>query len=1155
MTKFAHLSLHTEFSIVDSVLRIDELVAACKRRGISAVAITDAGNLFGFWQFQKKLRQRGIKPLFGADFQVVNTTDSPPYRLIVLAQSSLGWANLRKLMSCAYTNFQSYSCITETDLFRYAEGLVVLSGGHQGQIGQLLIEGDHETAVLVANQYREQFGDRFYLEVTRTQRDHEAQYIEAVVRLADQLKLPLVATNDVRFLNTEDFASHETRYCIAHKKIIGDGTHELQYSDQQFFRTAKQMHKLFADMPDAIENANAIARRCTVEIPSTPHMPQFKSDCGSTPEELIDSKARVQLQKILKHYAETQQPVDAASYKERLESELEIIKEMGFAGYFLIVGDFVSWAKAQGIPVGPGRGSGSASLVALVLGIIDIDPIRHDLMFERLLNTERVSMPDFDIDFCMHRRGEVIDYVTQRYGRDRVAQIVSFNTFGSKTAVRDVTRVLGKPQGLGDRIARMIPIREVAPMPIADALNHVPELQTLAETDDEVAEILALAKNLEGLVKTTGKHAAGVVIAPDPLDEYVPVYTEKDGEEVLTQLDKNDVEDLGLVKFDFLGLKTVTAISEACKSVNQVHQKTNEAPLEILDVPLDDAKVYASLHEGHTTGIFQLESVGMRQKLKELHPTSLEDLIALEALFRPGPLDTGVTDQYIRRKNGRESVNYVHEKLKNVLGKTYGLMVYQEDVMNLARELAGFSMGHADVLRQAMGKKNEEVMVNLESEFFEGCEKNGVAARIAKQIYDDMRKFSRYAFNRAHAASYAVVAYQTAYLRHYYPAEYLAAIASCEVGTETILSYVEEAKRLGVQVVAPSVNESEYKFLGAEHRIVIGFCAIRQLEEKVAHQIVEQRKEGPYQSILDLCTRAQLHRRHRIPLERLIFVGALDCLHSDPTKSTGQIRAEFAGMIDTATHAAEQAAEREAANQADLFSGDDPDEVMIQLPKVDPWSQRTMLKNEHTALGFYVSGHPVEAYRDELQWLCTHNRLNTLQAELKSSKTGRVGGIVKEKKISETRSGNRYTRVILEDEVSTLTLNLFHENGDPSDDLVDGELAIATCFLHKDKGGTDVQLRTKSIQSIESARIERHAQLEVFVIESDDAPEFLHVLEGELTAVKAKGIPIILNFKNHQFTAKLRLGEDWRVVPSKDVIDNLSTSLGSDSIRLAYPNK
>ena len=1149
MKSFAHLSLHSEYSIIDSVVRIERLAKACKARNIFAVALTDLTNMFGCWQFQHKLRTHGIKPIFGADVRVLDGVENQD-RLLLLAKDQAGLNNLFKVMTYAYTDYEVHSCITMRQLSGLADGLIVLSGGRQGKVGRFLINSDLEGAKQAANELNTISSNRFYIELSRTGRDNEEAYLTHAVEIAQELQIPLVATNDVRFIDKSDFSGHETRYCVAHKTRIGSGAHEKIYSEQQYLRSLEEMSEIFQDLPDALENANEIAQRCTVEIQSGRYLPQYRTERKTAPEEQIDEIAHEQLNTVFETYEATDRPFSGREvYINRLKTELEIIKQMGFAGYFLMVGDVVTWAKKQDIPVGPGRGSGSASLVAYVLGIIDIDPIEYDLMFERLLNPERVSLPDFDIDFCMNRRNEVIDYVTELYGRASVAQIVSFNTFGSKVAVKDAARALGKPRGLAEKIAQLIPIRGVQPIPLAEAIKEVPELRTMVRTNPEVELIMQRAMEVEGLVRNRGRHAGGVVIAPGDLDSYVPIYTETSESDWVTQLDKKDVEELGLVKFDFLGLKTVTVIALALESVNADRKHQGLTPLTTMALPMDDSQVFASLHAGATTGVFQLESIGMRQKLKDLRPTNLEDLIALISLFRPGPLDTGVTDQYIRRKNKLEDVKYLHPIHEKVLSKTFGLMVYQEDVMNLARELAGFSMGEADTLRSAMGTKNEAVMLELQSKFVEGSVENGVKKNVANEIYEDMRKFARYAFNRAHAAGYAIVAYQTAYLRHYHPAEFLAALATCDDDRDAIKSFMVEANRLGLTISQPSVNESKWEFVGYKDKLTVGFSGVRGISEEEARRVIEARSSGLFTSMLNLCTRAGFHRRNHLLLEKLIYAGALDCI--EPDKPIAVKRAEYLAQVDTVTHAVEQQAEREEQNLSDLFGATDESENTLPVPDVEPIPLRKLLLDEGSTLGFYVSGHPIEEYRAELQKLCSHQDLMTIDS-VSPDQTRTVAGMVKGSRVGETRSGKKVTRIQLEDEHGSKELSLFDEHALTRDLPKTGEIIVAYFSVKVEKQSNEKRVQTTRISTISKIRNEHRAAVEIDMQVHNGRSDFLRVLQKSLRTWRANECSVVVNYVNNGFATKLKLGPSWNVCASPELMEELSNRFGSDSVRVSY---
>ena len=1150
MTEFAHLSLHTEYSIEDSTIRIDELAEETLKRGMDCVAITDRSNMFGLWKFQKQMRARGVKPVLGADMLVANGSGDPD-RMVLLAKEEAGWNSLRELMTFAYTRSKDRVAITLDSLIENHEGLIALSGGAQGPIGRSLIEEAETRAEEIAEKLRSVFGDRFYMELSRTGRKLEEVYVAKAVEFADALQIPLVATNDVRFLNRDDFGVHETRYCIAHKQRVGDGSHSAVYSEGQFLRSAEQMSELFADLPDAVENACEIARRCTVEVKADRYLPMYKTDSEQTPEELLDRYSNEGLERVLdRHEAVEKEYASREVYQQRLDKELNIIKNMDFAGYFLIVMDFVKWAKEHDIPVGPGRGSGSASLVAYVLDITEIDPIEHDLMFERLLNPERVSMPDFDIDFCKDRRGEVIKYVSELYGKGSVGQIVTFGTMAAKAVIRDVTRVHGKPYALGERIIRDIPDR--LNVSLAEVLQERPELSRNMQSDDDVRQIFDRALKLEGIVRNISRHPGGTVITPERLDAVVPVYTEGVADDLISQFDKQDIEDIGVVKFDFLGLKTVTAISNACGAANAVRKKNNQEPLHPSEFPLDDEMVFEMLREANTVGIFQLESRGMRRVLKDLRPDSLEDLTALLALFRPGPIQSGVVDLFIRRKHGKEVVDYLHPLLESVLKKSYGVMVYQEDVMTVARELAGFSLGEADELRRAMSKKILSEMVSFRNRFTQGCIDNNVEASIATSIFDDIEKFAEYAFNRAHTVGYAVVAYQTAYLKAHYPAEYLAALATCDIGDrETVREIVDEARRMGLKLEGPCVNASKYEFVGSQGRFVIGMGAIKGLPSSHALSIEQARQEGTYESLLDLCIRAGFNRSHRKILLWLIKSGCLDSVvdENDITRARPKLEAQ----LDDALEAAEDRSSQASRPFDDLLGVSEDSEDVIESREFEPTTMTRALSEERDRLGFYVSGHPMSIYRKELDGVCSHKDLGSLHQARNRQVTA---GLVKSFRIRDTRSKRRMLEVMLEDENGSVELPVF--DFDPSqieESLQEGDLLIVECRIVQGKERKESAITDVNLNSIAEFRMQRNARIEIDVAPEDPSESVLKTLHEEVNNLNGdEGCGVTINYKNEGYSTPIALDSKWRLSPTEELLDRLGDRFGAESVRVSYPS-
>ena len=818
MALFAHLSLHTEFSIADGLVRVEALAERAREMGFSAVAITDLGNLFGTLKFYKACRTAGVKPIIGLELEIFEQAKS--YRLIVLATNQLGYRNLLKLASRSYVRSQDRGTCQKEWLEELNEGLILLSGGRGGDVGMALINTETSEAAERAAHWNKVFSNRYYIELSRTGRGDEDEYISAAVALAELNGIPVVATNEVRFLEPNDFEAHEARVCIQEGRTLDDPRRERCFSDQQYLRSGDEMAELFADIPEAVENAYEISRRCNLLVDlDTYHLPIYPVPDDTSLEELLTSTAQKALKDYLRNASSGSDEINSAKYLARLDYELGVINEMGFAGYFLIVMEFVNWAKQRKIPVGPGRGSGAASLVSFCLGITDLDPLQYDLLFERLLNPERVSMPDLDIDFCMERRDEVINHVAELYGAEAVSQIATFGTMAARAVVRDVARVQGKPYGLADRLSKLIPF-EVG-MTLDKAVAQEEELRAFIDESDEVAEIMDMAYPLEGLVRNVGRHAGGVVIAPSALESYVPLYTETLGGAKVSQFDKDDVEEAGLVKFDFLGLKTLTIVDWAVADVNQSRLRSGRELIDIREIPLDDEPTYELLRSAETTAIFQLESEGMKDLIRRLLPDNINDLIALVALFRPGPLQSGAVEDYISRKHGRTPVNYPHPQLKSVLSTTYGVMLYQEDVMSVSQELAGFSLGQADLLRKAMGKKNPEEMAKMRATFLEGSAANEVDANVANDIFDQMEKFAGYAFNKAHSAAYAMLSFQTAWLKTHYPAQFMAAVLSADMqNIDKVVTLVDEASRMGIHVNSPDVNQSEFKFRAVDGSIV-----------------------------------------------------------------------------------------------------------------------------------------------------------------------------------------------------------------------------------------------------------------------------------------------------------------------------------------------
>jgi DNA polymerase-3 subunit alpha len=973
---FVHCHLHSEFSLTDSTIRLPELVARCAEMGMPAVAVTDNCNLFALVKFFKAAENAGIKPIAGAELFFDNGQGGCN-RVTALCQNRTGYLNLSKLISRAHLegHTKETPVIRPEWLFADSEGLILLHGRHSPLLQMIALHGNTDSERRI-DQWLSMFPCRTYIEITRLGLAEETAFNARAIAFAEKHRLPLLAGNDVRFLDADDYEAHEARVCIASGRVLDDPKRPRETSREQYLKSPEQMAELFHDLPQALRNSVELARRCTLELSlGTYYLPDFPVPDGYTLDSWIRRQAEDGLtQRIQRHgTAHNRQMQD---YADRLRTELDVISGMGFTGYFLIVADFINWGKARGIPVGPGRGSGAGSLVAWSLGITDLDPMRYDLLFERFLNPERVSMPDFDIDFCMDRRDEVIDYVADKYGRDRVSQIITYGTMAAKAVVRDCGRVLGLSYGFVDSIAKLIPMTLGVSLDDAlglsdaaskDASLASAELIARYHSEDEVRDLIDLARKLEDLTRNTGKHAAGVVIAPRPLIEFTPLYAEQvsPGEvpaSIVTQFDMSDVETIGLVKFDFLGLRTLTIIQWAVDAINAESRDT--APVDILSIPLDDAPTYALLSKGMTTAVFQFESRGMKDYIKKLEPDTFEDLIALAALYRPGPLGSGMVDDFINRRHGREPVSYPHPGLEGILKPTYGVIVYQEQVMQIAQIMAGYSLGGADLLRRAMGKKKPEEMAKERLKFEQGAEALGIDGRIAAGVFDLMEKFAEYGFNKSHSAAYALVAYQTAWLKTHYPAQFMAATLSSDMdNTDKVVGFLQDCKMLGIPVLPPDVNSSQYKFKAIDRNTLrYGLGAIKGVGQGVCAAIAAERESGgAFTDLLDFCQRVDSGKLNKRVLDALINSGALDSL--------GSTRASLTLQLPEVLKATEQLAREAQSGQVSLFGETPASAIRIELPQIAEWPMEERLKAERDTLGFFLSGHPMDAWHREFAQL------------------------------------------------------------------------------------------------------------------------------------------------------------------------------------------
>ncbi|MDN3521361.1 DNA polymerase III subunit alpha [Halomonas ramblicola] len=1164
-TPFVHLRVHTEYSLVDGLVRLGPLVKAAKGQGAPALTVTDEANLFGLVKFYKAAQGAGLKPIIGADLWLANPHDEEhPYRLTLLAMNDVGYRNLTELISRGWVEGQRQGrALLERDwVLAQSEGLIALSGGRDGEIGRHLLSDHHAEARELLEAWNAAFPGRFYLELTRTGRPLEEECVHLSVDLAVETATPVVATNDVRFLEKDDFWAHETRVAIGEGKALDDKRRERKYTEEQYLKSPEEMAELFSDVPEALSNSVMIAARCSVDVRlGEIFLPEFEIPEGMTQDEFFRKISHDGLTERLDFlYPPERYPRDGAEYAEidaryrkRLDFELDIIIQMGFPGYFLIVMDFIQWAKDNDVPVGPGRGSGAGSLVAYAQKITDLDPLGYDLLFERFLNPERVSMPDFDVDFCMEKRDRVIDYVADRYGRDAVSQIVTFGTMAAKAVVRDVARAQGKPYSLGDKLSKLIPF-EVG-MTLAKALEAEPALKEFLEADEEAAEIWEMAEKLEGITRGTGKHAGGVVIAPTRLTDFSPLLCDEDGSGLRVQYDKNDIEEAGLVKFDFLGLRTLTIIDWALEMVDKVRAAAGEGALDIDSIPLDDVPTFEMLKRAETTAVFQLESRGMKELIKRLLPDSLEDMIALVALFRPGPLQSGMVDDFINRKHGRAEISYPHpdyqhELLEPVLAPTYGIILYQEQVMQIAQVMAGYSLGQADMLRRAMGKKKPEEMAKQRAGFMEGCEKNGIDAELAGNIFDLVEKFAGYGFNKSHSAAYALVSYQTAWLKAHYPGPFMAAVMSTEMDNlDKVVPLIEECRSLKLTVTPPDVNVGGYKFtVDTQGRVVYGLGAIRGVGEGPIGAIVEAREaDGAFSDLFDFCRRVDPRRMNKRTLEALIRSGALDNL--------GPSRALLAAALDDALRAAAQTQTNQNLGMLDMFGEafvdeDEGGDVYADYRRVREWSDKERLAGEKETLGLYLTGHPIDEYEGELaRFVAT--RIGDLKP---SREPQRVAGLVVGMRTMKSKRGDTMAFLTLDDRTGRIEASLFGELFDS----LRGQLEADQVLIVEGEVSTDdysggLRLRGKEVTPMVAARTRYGQAVELSLDGAAINGRLVDSLRESLDPHRdAGGLPVRLRYRNAEAAGWLELAKEWRVVPSDELLTGLREVQGQDGVRLKY---
>ncbi|HDI1212175.1 TPA: DNA polymerase III subunit alpha [Aeromonas hydrophila] len=1154
--RFIHLRVHSDFSMVDGLQKINPIVGAAAANNMPALALTDQMNMCGLVRFYGAAHGKGVKPIVGADFWVQSDElGDEQFRLTLLAMDNDGYQNITLLISRGYQrgHVQGRPVIDKAWLAEHAKGVIVLSGGREGDVGKFLLKGNRQMTEQCLAFYQAHFPDAYYLELLRTGRPDEEVYLHMAVAIATEFALPVVATNEVVFLTADDFDAHEIRVAIHDGYTLMDKRRPRRYSPQQYLRSQEEMAELFADIPEALENTVEIAKRCNVTVRLGEYfLPNFPTG-DMTTEDFLVMKSKEGLEERLE-FLFPDSAVRAErrpEYDERLDIELKVINQMGFPGYFLIVMEFIQWSKDNGIPVGPGRGSGAGSLVAYALKITDLDPLEFDLLFERFLNPERVSMPDFDVDFCMDRRDEVIDHVSEMYGREAVSQIITFGSMAAKAVVRDVGRVLGHAYGFVDRISKLIP--PDPGMTLAKAFEAEPKLPELYEQDEEVKDLIDMARRLEGVVRNAGKHAGGVVIAPTKITDFAPLYCDDEGHHPVTQFDKNDVEYAGLVKFDFLGLRTLTIIDWALGMINPRLAKEGKPPVDIAAIPIDDKRSFDLLQRYETTAVFQLESRGMKDLIKRLQPDCFEDMIALVALFRPGPLQSGMVDNFIERKHGKEAISYPdekwqHESLQPILEPTYGIILYQEQVMQIAQTLAGYTLGGADMLRRAMGKKKPEEMAKQRAGFEEGAVKNGVDGELAMKIFDLVEKFAGYGFNKSHSAAYALVSYQTLWLKTHFPAEFMAAVMTADMdNTDKIVTLVDECQRMGLTVIPPDVNTGRYRFsVNEDGHIVYGIGAVKGVGEGPIDAILEARdRDGPFRDLFDFCNRVDIKKLNKRVMEKLILSGAMDRL--------GPHRAALMATLEEAMRAAEQHAKAQAVGQVDMFGvlTEEIDDVKKAFANVPHWPDKVWLEGERETLGLYLTGHPINQYSGELRRY-TSGRLCDLHPTSRDTVTTAAGLVIAARSMV-TKRGNKMGIFTLDDRSGRLDVTLFSEALEKYEELMQKDrILVVSGQVSFDDFSGGLKMSARELLDINDAR-ERFARaIRISLDEQQIDDRFFPRLCEILEPARAGVCPVQVNYRRPGSRARLTLGTEWRVTPTDQLIDDLRVLLGRERVELVF---
>ena len=1154
-TDFTHLHLHTSYSLSFSTIDIDKLIKLAKKNKIKSLAITDHLNVFAAIKFYQKCIDNKIKPIIGCQIPVkLNESDISNSIVTILCQNIKGYKCLIKLLSEIHVQKKSSELASASinNLKKYNEGLIVLTGGRNGILGKNILSDKKDMQVKFIKELQEIFSNRLYIEIDRTQRELENLYNNELLILAEKLSLPIVATNNVLFMNREDFEAHEVRVCINKKIKIDDRQNQNEFSEEQYFKSESEMSEMFSDLPDAIKNISEIVKRCNLHIDTKGYsLPQFITPDESNVDEYFDRIVNDGLQKIIKNNKNAISDI----YYDRLASEVAVIKKMNFVSYFLVVHEFIHWAKKNSIPVGPGRGSGAGSLVAYALDITSIDPIEHNLLFERFLNPERISMPDFDIDFCMINRQRIIEHISQLYGENKVSQIITYGSLAARAVIRDVGRVLGMGYTFVDRIAKLIPFS--VGITINDALKQNKELKKDYESNEEIKNLIDTSKKLEGLPRNVGKHAAGIVVAPNDIDDYIPLYRVEESNELVTQYDKDDIEKLGLVKFDILGLRTLSIIDSTIKTIKRNHGDVN---LHHDDIKLNDKKVFSLLQKKLTSGVFQLESAGMKRYMARLRPDCFEDIVALVALYRPGPLGTNMVDDFINNKHGKK-IDYEHPMLEPILSGTYGLILYQEQVMEISRSLANYTLGEADLLRRAMGKKKKEEMEVHRKKFIDGASHKGITGTIANSIFSKMEKFAGYGFNKSHSVAYAAISYQTAFLKTYYTSEFLSAALSSDMdNTDKVISLIDASREMDIEIIQPDINSSDFNFLSSEtNSILFGLGAVKGVGQNAINHIVSERnKNGIYKNLFDFCERISMNIVNIGTLDALIFSGAFDSFNEN--------RLSMKNALEKAMSYGQQKQNSRTTGQQELFenksesfSSQSNDSSHVYYAKDSIENRLKTLYQEKKVIGFYLTGHPIKEYTKEISAMSINNidsyfkKLYSRESTTDYSEFATVSGVITSIR-SQRVGADRFINIItIDDSTHCLEIIVYPDIYEKYQSLIkENQILFFSGTIAVDEYNGELSMKATKIIDIDAARQQYSKEIELFISPEHINDSTLGKIIDLLEPYKNGKCPLTIKCLSEKHIVPLNLANEWMISPNSLLINSLSDLLGKENINIKY---